>query len=283
MITQEWLVDNLGQPSGKWGSTYTKIHKKTGEYERTPTLALLEQLIELVNDFSWSAHKGAKTDEQREAKALDAIRLNQFLVALKTERLGAYGLNSNYTPATLAARIKKGDTQYATEKAMVQSVIAEMQQSSSPVIRNTGIGCASSDVTLSMIWHASRSGSMSLNGLLEINALTAYNKLNLIGLLVHEYHHFLCGHNGQGDVTYLDEFVAHWKEFEITKGRPSTAQARADEVNAKLGSLYTDVTTRWQRHHQLLNDIAQAGDFAVPDNGARKPVSRSQHGAIPVA
>jgi hypothetical protein len=165
MITQEWLVDNLGQPSGKWGSTYTKIHKKTGEYERTPTLALLEQLIELVNDFSWSAHKGAKTDEQREAKALDAIRLNQFLVALKTERLGAYGLNSNYTPATLAARIKKGDTQYATEKAMVQSVIAEMQQSSSPIIRNTGIGCASSDVTLSMIWHASRSGSMSLNGL----------------------------------------------------------------------------------------------------------------------
>ena len=53
-------------------------------------------------------------------------------------------------------------------------------------------------------------------------------ELSLRAVLVHEYHHLLSGRKGKE--AYHDEFVAHWKEFDVT-GKRLNKQDRVDWLN----------------------------------------------------
>ena len=71
------------------------------------------------------------------------------------------------------------------------------------------------------------------------------NKRTMMGILVHEYHHFLMWGSGH---TYADEFMAHWKQFEVTKGPAREADTkRAQLVHDRLVMLYKQHVDHYER------------------------------------
>ena len=270
MISQAWLTEKVGTPSGKDASTYTKIYNKTGDYATAPSLQLLEELIELVNAFTWSQHRGAWTSSAKTKKAQDTLALNEFLIELKTARMDKFHQIGNYSPAELAKRANQANEDFSKEYGMVIEVLLEMQGSSTPLIANTGRGCLSSAITLTMMYDSGAlAGTMSPAGGLQINALVAYNKLNLIGLLVHEYHHYLCGKSAIAGGVYLDEFAAHWKQYLVTKGPAADRESRAADINTVLQERYGEYAAQWQKRYHLVTDLSELGDFAVPNNAVK--------------
>lgn len=278
-ITQAWLKANVGEPTGSFGSTYSDIYKKTGEYSSSagPTqLARMAELFTLLEKFSHSKHGGAKTIEQKADKDKQQRLLNDFNEELKIQRLR---LNPGALEA-LRARIAKNSSHYPAELATVKRVIEEMKLSAVPLIANTGKGIDQNKIV--MLLSDNGAGSMNSNGILTVNPLRAKNKSLLIGLLVHEYHHKLCAHNG--DFSYADEFVAHWKEYSVIKPPQANAALRAAEINAQLDKLYKSHVAKWTRlGFAPFTSIGQVGDFAVADNAVKKAMARNTHSAARLA
>jgi len=278
-ITQAWLKANVGEPSGSFGSTYSAIYKKAGEYSTSSGPAKLEKmeaLFKLLNEFSYSKHSGAKTKEQQAEKDKQQRLLNDFGEELKIQRLD---LNPGAL-AALRARIALNSRNYPAELAVVKKIIEEMKLSSLPLVANTAAGIDQDKIV--MVLSDSTAGSFSNLGVLTINPLRTKNKSLLIGLLVHEYHHKLCSHNGS--YAYADEFVAHWKEYSIIKPPQANALLRAEEINVQLQKLYASHIAGWARlGFEPFTSIDQVGDFAVPDNAQKKQMSRNAHSAPRVA
>lgn len=278
-ITQAWLKANVGEPSGSFGSTYSSLYKKTGEYSSSsgPTqLVRMAELFTLLEKFSHSTHSGAKTTEQKADKDTQQRLLNDFNEELKIQRL-------RLNPGALVAlreRIAKNSRNYPAELAIVKQVLEEMKLSALPLIANTGKGIEQDKIV--MLLSDTGAGSMNSNGILTVNPLRAKNKSLLIGLLVHEYHHKLCTHNG--DFSYADEFVAHWKEYSVIKPPQADAALRAAEINAQLSKLYPSHVAKWARlGFALFTSIDQVGDFAVADNAVKKQMARNTQSAARLA
>ncbi len=268
-ITQKWLTENVGKPSGKWGSKYSAIYKKTGEYERQKTKQNLERLLTMVNAWSYSSHSGAKTPSAVLGKEKQQRFLNEFAYALKVERLK---LNPGYV-AELKRQIKDNPSDYPREKQIVNDVIGDMMISGNLLIKNTGIGASKLELTMSLSTNVA--GSMSCNGILTVNPLVTKNKSQLIGLLVHEYHHYLC--NCPFNSQYVDEFVAHWKEYSVTKPDASES-VRVEQINSKLQELYPRHVERWKETgFGLVTSIRQVGSFLIQDNATAKGLRDNVH------
>jgi predicted metal-dependent peptidase len=156
-----------------------------------------------------------------------------------------------------------------------------MQDSPVPLVKNTGKYLKSKILTFKSIRLSSgmTNGSMDLNGVLSINPVMAYNPSELQGLLVHEVHHDLCFHSGSskawgsdlsGTALYIDEFVAHLKQYSVTRPAASEA-ARIESVNKVLAINYRKAVDDWTRSgFRLVESFADLGDFAVPDNAKRE-------------
>ena len=228
--TQQWLEQNCGNPSGNWGSTYSDIFSKTKSYELEPTDKKCEELIKLIEKFSYSKHSGAKTQEQGQAKDLMQRNLNEFSYALRVARL-----HRNPDRAKqIQEQISKGKKEFPDEHRKVLEVIEEMKESAIPLIRNTGHGLAGAK-RIDMVPSVNVRGAMTIQNVLIINPSVVRNRSELIGLMVHEYHHALCRHNGT--FTYVDEIVAHWKEYSVIKP-PADPATRIAEIKRQVERLY---------------------------------------------
>ena len=238
-LTVEWLKENVGEPSGARGSIYSDIVKLTQNYEKTVitggndkilgntgTLNALRKLREKVTEWTWSKHPGATSDEQKARKKEQHYSLSKFMWKIRKnlEQLDA-GMVKNIE-ADIEAK-KEGKEHYPKETAQVKTVLTEM--------KNTGgiIGNTAEGILKENGWVVKELGGTAAewkgNERIEINPRTLWDKLLLIGSLVHEYHHRLVGRNGHA---YVDEFYAHWKEYLVTKGPAGDDRAR--EVNDRL-------------------------------------------------
>jgi hypothetical protein len=284
MISTDWLINNVGVPSNKIGSTYSDIFRLTGAYTIDPSIERLERLIELVNKFTWSEHSGARAPEERNNKAKQARALSQFCVEVKRERIRLHNYYEtlhaiphadidNYQP--LALRNARADN-YAVQQGLIRRAIAEMQVDDNALLSNTGRGMTNMEIEIAP--HPTQLGSVT-NRKIRVNPIVVHNNLELKGLLVHEYHHSLCKHNHENNVLYIDEFVAHHKQFSITRPLMSAASL-VQLVTDALNTNYRHLVGPWTAHHQLLTDINQAGQFQILDNA--NSVMNPRHEALPL-
>lgn len=289
-VTQAWLKTNVGDPSGKWGSKYSDIYNVTGEYERKKAAGnkdqkLVAKLYKLVNAWSTSGHTGAATETAKDEKNRQQRQLNAFRAALQLEFMDG----SDSFREDLLIKLNKANSTYPKELAMVRGVIAKMTQSSVPLIRNTGVGLE--DVKIQIVLTEGQNGSWNRGpGVMYVNPCLAYNHCLLMGLLAHEYHHKL--NDAPLEFLYLDEFVAHYKQFSITFPSMSEA-AMVREVNNRLKLLYPRHVERWTTKKspydsgsmgmQLVENLAQVGDFMLPDNAAPRAAHARNHSCTPLA
>jgi hypothetical protein len=281
--TQQWLKTNVGDPSGKWGSKYSEIYKLTGDLEKNKGAdkrdkGLIEKIYRLVNEWSRSAHSGAKTATAQDEKDRQQRQLNAFRAALQLEYIDA---NEGFKE-DLLIKLNKADRNYAKELGVVREVVARMAESPNALLKNTGEGLQG--VNIVMLLADNQNGAWNnVNAVMTVNPVLAYNHNLLKGLLVHEYHHKLNAANLK--YGYLDEFVAHWKQFSIT--RPGVPEAqRVEECNERLHRLYPNHVKRWKAptsefcgmNSRLVVRLDDVGDFLLEDNvGARAP-SAERHG-----
>ncbi len=281
-VTQQWLKTNVGEPSGKWGSKYSEIYKLTGDLEKSKgkgkkDKALIEKLYRLLNEFSRSGHSGAKSAVAQGEKDRQQRELNAFRAALQLEYIDA----GEPFKEDLLIKLNKADENYTKELALVRDVIAKMADSPDALLSNTGQGLQ--EVNIVMLLADKQNGTWNAStGVMTVNPVLAYNHSLLKGLLAHEYHHKL---NKAGlHYGYLDEFVAHWKQFSITRPAASEAQL-VEQCNERLNMLYPEHVKRWKAasntfcgmNSRLVARLDDVGDFLVADNARPRPASAKQH------
>jgi hypothetical protein len=268
-VTTAWLKQNVGEPSGKWGSTYSEIYSLTAKYEGKKSKDTLDKLYKKVQSWSYSSHSAAESSAAIAEKDRQQRALNLFYSAIKLEFIDK---NANWKEF-LQLRLKKDQANYDKEKKVVEKVVVEMRKSSTPLLRHTGNGI--DDRKIVMVMDETANGAFASDGTLQINPTLTYNKSLLMGVLVHEYHHKLCHHNG--NYTYLDEFVAHWKQWTIVKPA-APEEERVRQANARLKQLYASQVERWEQSgNRLVERLSDVGDFLIPDNAAAKPMERCEH------
>jgi hypothetical protein len=272
-LTIKWLQDNVGKPSEKWGSKYTKIFEVTGEFERSSGVKQFQKGLELwrrLDEWSYSPHPGAKTPAQRQEKERQQKWLNVFERELKDYLWKEFQGDEALKHKMQAHQTR--DPKYQ-QKDAVRVILYEMKNTKSiPLLMHTGTHLAENVET--MVFDPNSRGHFQIDNKLSMNPAVLHNKSEAMGTLVHECHHKLNPMPGKftkitNQWKYIDEFVAHWKEHEIT--RPSDL-SRADWVNDKLKA-YGNAVRAWEEKYHLLNDIKQTGVYAVPDNHKRRTES----------
>ena len=75
---------------------------------------------------------------------------------------------------------------------------------------------------------------------ISINPRTVWDRATLEGALVHEYHHYLTNRPLTKGLSYIDEFVAHWKDYSVRK--PGFT---AQDINNFLKQGYPGYYNEW--------------------------------------
>jgi hypothetical protein len=267
VVSTKWLEENVGKPSGSWGSKYSRIYEATKAWEKAPSSTALLDVGRKTAEWLNSKHSGAKTADQVALKYDQHLALNRFASFVNAKLYEAKDIAFS---RKLLQKLSD-DGKYTKELAIVQETIDSMTTDSRPLICNTGRHLQGKQVII--VTDDKTNGSMDINGVLSVNPVLAYNRVELYGLLVHETHHYLCQQNG--NYTYLDEFVAHMKQYSVTR-KAMSEKEMVDNVNKILAINYASITKRWttpKSQHgmgcRLVEKFDDLGDFLVPDNQAK--------------
>jgi hypothetical protein len=272
ILTQEWLSQHVGEPTGKWGSSYSEIHKLTGKFQKQAGEQQCKTALLIntkISSFVSGKHKNATTQDATEEKAKKGRALNLF-----RENIKKY-LNKNFKQLDIYKALvteqlnqPKGSSDESL-KAVVTTLLEEMRlRTDVPLLENSGRHLLEN--VPRMIFAVSAQGAYD-KGILSLNPHLLPNKLDAMATLVHECHHKLNPMPGWASSTglhkYIDEFGAMWKEAEIS--RPHENFSRSDWINEKLKRLYSSAYANWIKVYQPLVHISQLGPYAVLNNAGK--------------
>jgi hypothetical protein len=204
MMSPAELKELGGVPSGSWGSNYTKICR----------------LLKTVEDMEAAPSYFDK--RQRDARRALYDALTRFH---PNEPAADVGKKGREIRAVRQLRTEM-DTENQLDQARVSELLDKMTTDPMALIRNTGIGLirlfTKGYQGLSMTFQNAGNANATFSGsTITITKSNFWTSENLAkGVLVHEYHHYLSGRNGE---LYADEFVAHWKQYLAMKLTNQTA------------------------------------------------------------
>jgi hypothetical protein len=228
MKSYEEFVNDGGTPSGSPFSSYTKVCSALKKYKAAVgsgrvnymdvrQRALFLELQRTVSSSLSKTHKATFFSRSADAKADQQGAVDSLAGEVEEE-----------------GRICQISTwlEFPTKMALVANT-----QSALKNLFSRG--------ELNIRWSTNKSINAQLVGRQTLDiywpafeeAFKKWTPLGPLGFLVHEYHHYLTQRGGTKRDTYLDEFAAHWKQYDVQNVRQNLSE-RPGLLNAWLATAY---------------------------------------------
>lgn len=219
--TCEDLTQRGGNPSGRSGSNYSAIHSALAAFKaqapqrrvyylNSGQRMLLGALTAAVAAFERSRHPHA---------ALDRARKNNQIYAVSQ-------LKAELDVMQLVARLSRAlEPPYGSHQvALIRNSMEGWKQR----LRHREVRPVFDEESSYVAMYVKDRRLIIDIDACEQRHPTCSPEVSLRAVLVHEYHHLLSGR--KGEEAYHDEFVAHWKEFDVA-ARRLNKQERVDWIN----------------------------------------------------